>query len=53
MFCKTVVNGFTNRSFQIWNAISSKVYINVSMSIFKSNVKFFLLEKELMITYHC
>ena len=28
--CKTVVNSFTNRSFQIWNAISSKVNINVS-----------------------
>ena len=51
--CKTVVNSFTNRSFQIWNAISSKVNINVSMSTFKSNVKFFLLENELMITYHC
>ena len=51
--CKTVVNSFTNRSFQIWNAISSKVNINVSMSIFKSNVKFFLLENELMTSYHC
>ena len=29
--CKTVVNSFTNRSFQIWNAISSQVNINVSI----------------------
>ena len=50
--CKTVVNSFTNRNFQIWNAISSKVNINVSMFKFKSYVKLFLLENELMITYH-
>ena len=50
--CKTVVNSFTNRSFQIWNAISSKVNINVSLYKFKYNVKLFLLENELMITYH-
>ena len=50
--CKTVVNSFTNRSFQIWNAISSKVNINVSVYKFKSYVKLFLLENELMITYH-
>ena len=41
-----------NRSFQIWNAISSKVNINVSLYKFKYNVKLFLLENELMITYH-
>ena len=34
--CKTVVNSFTNRSSQIWNVISSKVHINVSM--FKFNL---------------
>ena len=50
--CKTVVNRFTNQSFQMWNAISSKVNINVSMLKFKSCVKLFLLENELMITYH-
>ena len=49
--CKTVVHSFTNRSFQIWNAISSKVNINVSLYKFKYNVKLFLLENELMITY--
>ena len=32
--CKTVVNSFTKwNSFQIWNAISSKVNINVSVPI--------------------
>ena len=50
--CKTVVNSFTNRSFQIWNAISSQVNINVSLYTFKYNVKLFLLENDLMITYH-
>ena len=49
--CKTVVNTFTNKSFQIWNAISSKVNINESMYKFKYHVKLFLLENELMITY--
>ena len=48
--CKTVVNSFINRSFQIWNAISSNVNINVSLYKFKYNVKLFLLENELMIT---
>ena len=42
--CKTVVNSSTNRSFQIWNAISSKVNINVSMYKFKYYVKLFHLE---------
>ena len=50
--CKTVINSFTTRSFQTWNAISSKVNINVSMYKFKYYVKLFLLENELMITYH-
>ena len=49
--CKTVVNSFTNQSFQICNAISSQVNINVSMYKFKYNVKLILLENELMITY--
>ena len=49
--CKTVVNSFTNRSFQIWNAISSQLNINVSLYKFKYNIKLFLLENELMITY--
>ena len=50
--CKPVVNSVTNRSVQLWNAISSKVNINVSMYKFKYYVKFFLLENELMITYY-
>ena len=50
--CKTVVNSFTNQSFQMWYAMSSEVNINVSMFKFKSYVKLFLLENELMITYH-
>ena len=49
--CKTVANSFTNRSFQILNSISSKININVSMYKFKY-VKLFLLENELMTTYH-
>ena len=50
--CKTVVNSFTNRSFQIWNATSSQVNINVSLYKFKYNVKLFLLKNDLMITYY-
>ena len=50
--CKTVVNSCTNRSYQIWNAISSQVNINVSLYKIKYHVKLFLLENELMITYH-
>ena len=42
--CKTVVNSFSNRSVQIWNAISSKLNINVSLYKFKYYVKLFLLE---------
>ena len=33
-------------------SVSSKVNINVSMYIFKYYVKLFLLENELLITYH-
>ena len=40
--CNTVVNSFTNRSFQIWNAILSKVNINVSMYKFTWYVKLLL-----------
>ena len=50
--CKTVVNSFTNRSFQIWNATSSQVNINVSLYKFKYNVKLFILKNDLMITYY-
>ena len=50
--CKPVVNRFTNKSVQIWNAISSKVNIYVSMYKFKYYVKLFLLKNDLMITYH-
>ena len=50
--CKPVVNSFPNRSVQIWNAISSKLNINVSLYKFKLYVKLFLLENELMITYY-
>ena len=50
--CKPVVNSFTNRSVQIWNAISSKVNIDVSMYKFIYYVKLFILENELMIIYY-
>ena len=50
--CKPVVNSFSNRSVQIWNAISSKLNINVSLYTFKYSVKLFLLENELLITYY-
>ena len=37
--CKPVVNSFSNRSVQIWNAISSKLNINDSLHKFKCYVK--------------
>ena len=50
--CKPVVNRFSNRSVQLWNAISSKLNTNVSLYKFKYYVKLFLLENELLITYY-
>ena len=50
--CKPVVNSFSSRSVQIWNAMSSKLNINVSLYKFKYYVKLFLLKNELMITYY-
>ena len=46
--CKPVVILFSNRSVQIWNAISSKLNINVSLYKFK----YYVLENELMIIYY-
>ena len=42
----------SNRSVQIWNAISSKLNINVYLYKIKYYVKLFLLENKLMITYY-
>ena len=50
--CKRVVNSLTNRSVQIWNAISSKLNINVSMYKFNYYVKLIHFDNELMITYY-
>ena len=50
--CKPVVNSFTNRSVEIWNAISTKVNINVSMYRSKHYVKLLFLDNELIITYY-
>ena len=50
--CKPVVNSFSNRSFQLWNAISSKLNINVSMYKFNYYVKLIHFDNELMITYY-
>ena len=50
--CIPVVNSFSNRSVQIWNVISSKLNINVSLYTFKYYVKLFFLENELLITYY-
>ena len=49
--CKPVINSISNRS-GIWNAISSKLNINVSLYKFKYYVKLYLLENESMITYY-
>ena len=50
--CKPLVNSLSNRSVQIWNAISINLTINVSLYKSKYYVKLFLLENELMITYY-
>ena len=39
--CKTVVNSFTNRSFQIWDALSSKININVYVQNLKIMLNYF------------
>ena len=42
---------FTNLSSRIWNALSQKLNCNVSISLFKRNLKLFLLHNELVINY--
>ena len=42
---------FSNISARIWNALSNKIYCDVSMSIFKCNLKLFLLHNELVSNY--
>ena len=42
---------FSNISARIWNVLSNKINCDVSMSIFKCNLKLFLLNNELVLTY--
>ena len=42
---------FTNLSARIWNSLSQKLNCNVSISLFKHNLKLFLLHNELVINY--
>ena len=42
---------FSNISAQIWNVLSNKINCDVSMSIFKCNLKQFLLNNELVLNY--
>ena len=44
-----VVKTFSNISARIWNALSNKINRDVSMSIFKCNLKLFLLHNELSV----
>ena len=41
---------FTNISAQVWNVLSNKIN-NVSMSVFKCNLKLFLLHNELVLSH--
>ena len=49
--CKPIVNTFSNRSAQIWNAISSKLNIYVSLYKFKFYVKLLSLYNKLIIIF--
>ena len=40
-----------NISARIWNVLSNKINCDVSMSIFKCNLKLFLLNNELVLNY--
>ena len=42
---------FSSLSARIWNALSLKLNCNVSISLFKRNLKLFLLHNELVINY--
>ena len=42
---------FSNISAQIWNVLSNKINCDVSMSIFKCNLKLLLLHNELVLNY--
>ena len=39
--CKSVVHSFSTRSFQIWNAMSNVLDLNVSLFAFKCKTKTF------------
>ena len=39
--CKSVVHSFSTRSFQIWNAMSNVIDLNVSLFAFKCKAKTF------------
>ena len=42
---------FTNISARVWNVISNKINCDVSVSVFKCNLKLFLLHNELVLNY--
>ena len=45
------VKTFTNISARVWNVHSNKINCDVSMSVFKCNLKLFLLHNELVLNY--
>ena len=42
---------FSNISARVWNVLSNKINYDVSMSIFKRNLKLFLLHNDLVLKY--
>ena len=42
---------FSNISARIWNVLTNKIDCDVSMSIFKCNIKLLLLHNELVLNY--
>ena len=42
---------FANISARVWKVLSNKINCDVSMSVFKCNLKLFLLHNELVLNY--
>ena len=42
---------FANISARVWNVLSNKINCDVSMSVFKCNLKLFSLHNELVLNY--
>ena len=48
--CKSVVHSFSTRSFQIWNAMSNVIHLNVFLFAFKCKTETCLQNNEIPVT---